>query len=285
MEDRNEPVRLMLGDCLAMLLELDDHSVDSIITDPPYSSGGLMRSDRVQSTTTKYVQGTVLDKLPAFGGDNRDQRSFAYWCQLWMAQCLRVIRPGGYFLTFTDWRQLPTMTDAFQAGGFVWRGVIPWDKGLGSRAPHTGYFRHQCEYLVWGTSGVCAKADGRGPWPGCFRHPVQVADKHHQAGKPITMMRDLLCCVPPGGVVLDPFMGSGSTGKAAVLEGVRFVGIEADPVHFAKAEERIRATQEGRELVAERPALGRSRRRPVAAAKRPAPAVAEGFSGLWAEAS
>jgi hypothetical protein len=41
------------------------------------------------------------------------------------------------------------LTDVMQAGGFVWRGVIPWDKTESSRAPHTGYFRHQCEYIVY----------------------------------------------------------------------------------------------------------------------------------------
>jgi hypothetical protein len=53
-------------------------------------------------------------------------------------------------MCFTDWRQLPMLTDVLQAGGFVWRGVMPWDKTESSRAPHTGYFRHQCEYVVWG---------------------------------------------------------------------------------------------------------------------------------------
>jgi len=49
---------------------------------------------------------------------------------------------------------------------------------------------------------------------------------------------------PPGGVVLDPFMGSGSTGRGAVLEGFRFIGIERDPEYLAIAEARIRAAQE-----------------------------------------
>ncbi|KAK6696919.1 hypothetical protein SNK04_013761 [Fusarium graminearum] len=50
---------------------------------------------------------------------------------------------------------------------------------------------------------------------------------------------------PAGGVVLDPFMGSGSTGKAAVLEGFQFIGIELDPTYAAIAEARIRITQPG----------------------------------------
>ena len=63
---------------------------------------------------------------------------------------------------------------------------------------------------------------------------------HHPAVKPTDLMRYLVRLVtPPGGVVLDPFMGSGSTGKAAVLEGARFVGIERDPDYAAIAAARI----------------------------------------------
>ena len=58
--------------------------------------------------------------------------------------------------------------------------------------------------------------------------------------KPTDLMRYLCRLVtPPGGVVLDPFMGSGSTGKAAVLEGFRFIGIERDADSFATAQARV----------------------------------------------
>jgi site-specific DNA-methyltransferase (adenine-specific) len=64
---------------------------------------------------------------------------------------------------------------------------------------------------------------------------------HHPTVKPTDLMRYLCRLVtPPGGVVLDPFMGSGSTGKAAVLEGFSFVGIEREPEYHAIAEARIR---------------------------------------------
>jgi site-specific DNA-methyltransferase (adenine-specific) len=62
----------------------------------------------------------------------------------------------------------------------------------------------------------------------------------HPTVKPTELMRYLCRLVtPPGGVVLDPFMGSGSTGKAAVLEGFDFIGIERDPAYHAIAEQRI----------------------------------------------
>ncbi len=68
------------------------------------------------------------------------------------------------------------------------------------------------------------------------------ARNHHPTVKPTALMSWLCRLVtPPGGVVLDPFMGSGSTGKAAMLEGFRFIGIEMDEGYFAVAEQRIAA--------------------------------------------
>jgi len=75
---------------------------------------------------------------------------------------------------------------------------------------------------------------------GSKRHPV-LARNHHATVKPIALMRYLcrLTKTPKGGVVLDPFMGSGSTGCAAVMEGRAFIGIELDPEYCEIARRRI----------------------------------------------
>ncbi|NLU43680.1 MAG: site-specific DNA-methyltransferase [Acholeplasmataceae bacterium] len=105
-----------------------------------------------------------------------DSRSWLHWCILWINECHRVLKPEGYFLMFSDWRQLPTASDAVQMGNLIWRGIVAWNKGNGSRAPHKGYFRHQCEYIVWGTKGKCPRAQHAGPYPGCFDFPVKQSD-------------------------------------------------------------------------------------------------------------
>lgn len=232
---------LFRGDALDVLRGLPDASVDAVITDPPYSSGGFTRSDRSATPHKKYEQTGVAIARSSFSGDGRDPRSYLTWCALWMAEALRIVKPHGYLLTFSDWRQLPITTDAIQCGGWIWRGLVAWDKTEGSRAPHTGYFRHQCEYVVWGSNGVTRPAAHGGPLPGCFRFPTRQADKHHLTGKPTPLMRELVKIVPPGGVVLDPFMGSGTTGVAALAEGRRFIGIEMSPEYFNVARERIAA--------------------------------------------
>ena len=75
---------------------------------------------------------------------------------------------------------------------------------------------------------------------------------HHPTVKPTDLMRYLCRLItPPGGVVLDPFMGSGSTGKAAVLEGFGFVGIEKEAEYLAIAERRIEHARMQPSLLAE----------------------------------
>ena len=78
--------------------------------------------------------------------------------------------------------------------------------------------------------------------PGSFQSPGtdRAARNHHPTVKPTELMRYLCRLVtPPGGVILDPFMGSGSTGKAAVLEGFRFIGIEREAEYFEIATARV----------------------------------------------
>lgn len=234
-------VMLFRGDSVALLDQLVLPPVDAVITDPPYSSGGFTHAARSAPPEQKYVSAGQKKTWPSFLGDNRDSLSWLVWSDVWASLAHRHCREAAYFLMFSDWRQLPLASIALQMGGFVWRGVIAWDKTEAARSPHKGYFRHQCEYVLWGSKGPLPANGGRGPWPGCLRHPVRQSDKHHMTGKPTDLMTDLVRVAPPGGVVLDPFMGSGTTGVAALRAGCQFVGIEMDPHYFEVAVARISA--------------------------------------------
>jgi site-specific DNA-methyltransferase (adenine-specific) len=236
-------ITLHRGEALAVLASLASGSVDAVIADPPYSSGGFTRGDRALSTTaTKYTDSDSLRDLADFAGDNRDQRGYGYWMALWLSEALRATRPGGVCLLFTDWRQLPITTDALQAGGWVWRGVVPWYKPGGR--PMAGRFAAQCEYVVWGSSGSMGLDFTDECLPG-FYQASPPRDREHQTQKPLDVMRKLVRICPKGGTVLDPFMGSGTTGVAAVLEGRSFIGSELVEHHYRTAEQRIRTAEQG----------------------------------------
>jgi site-specific DNA-methyltransferase (adenine-specific) len=143
------------GDCFDLLHDLD--GVGAVITDPPYSSGGAFRGDRAKGGQKYLGWAPAADgpaqrkEYPDFTGDTRDQRGYLVWSSIWMTECQRILKPGGTFAVFTDWRQLPTTTDAVQAAGLVWRAVAVWDKGVGR--PVRGRFRNHVEYVIWATNG------------------------------------------------------------------------------------------------------------------------------------
>jgi site-specific DNA-methyltransferase (adenine-specific) len=221
------------GDALAVLRDLPSGSVDAVITDPPYSSGGLFRADRAQDVHTKYVNSDSVagNAMEAFSGDSRDARAYGYWVALWVGELQRIVIPGGVVAMFTDWRQLPTTTDAIQAGGMVWRGVVPWHKPNGR--PVQGRWANSCEYVVWGTNGPrdLLALDGRA-LPGFYQESAP-REREHITQKPLVKI------VPEGATVLDPFMGSGTTGVAALLEGRNFIGVEMTDHYHAVAERRL----------------------------------------------
>ena len=77
-----------------VLRAMPSESVDAIITDPPYSSGGMTAADRKAPPSRKYQRDDTQTQFPDFTGDNRDQRSFLLWSTLWLEQCRRVAKPG-----------------------------------------------------------------------------------------------------------------------------------------------------------------------------------------------
>jgi site-specific DNA-methyltransferase (adenine-specific) len=142
-------------------------------------------------------------------------------------------------LVFTDWRQLPTTTDAFQASGLVWRGLVPWDKTECAR-PRMGGYAGQCEYVVWGSAGPLASDPSKTCCgPGLVRLSVFGEQKHHIAGKPVGLFDQLLKPMGHAPAVLDPFMGSGPVGLSTLKRGGRYVGIELARAAFEIACRRL----------------------------------------------
>lgn len=169
-----------------------------------------------------------------------DQRSFTEFMRMVLSKCRQKAKQESIAAVFVDWRNLPAMVDALQAAGWVYRGIVVWDKGVSRAIPNR--FRNDCEYVVWGTNGPRKTEYIPGVFigPGCYRiKSVNTKNKHHQTEKPVELLENLLAVCQAQGVVLDPFMGSGSTGVACVNTGRNFIGIELDPGYFETAKQRI----------------------------------------------
>jgi site-specific DNA-methyltransferase (adenine-specific) len=219
------------GDALSVLSRLPDESVDAVITDPPYNSGGRTSSERTTRTArAKYTSADAGHDLSDFPGENRDQRSYGYWLTLLLTESLRATVESGSALIFTDWRQLPTTTDAIQAAGWTWRGIASWHKPV--CRPQKGRLKQSCEYIVWGTKGPVDANRNPVYLPGLYTASQPRKGRVHITQKPVEVMRELVKICPPEGTVLDFCAGSGSTGVAALLEGRKFIGIELSK-HYA----------------------------------------------------
>jgi site-specific DNA-methyltransferase (adenine-specific) len=213
--------------------ELEAESVDAIITDPPYSSG-----TRREASKTLTGKGSMC-RAPGtwFGSDSLTTDGFQYLMRAVSVEAFRTLKPGGHFLSFIDWRMLPHLMASVESADLRKIGVLVWDKTYYSLGH---YFRNQHEFIVHFSRGKGAAPQRRDVGNVLQCKPVR--NGVHPTEKPVDLLDRILSVVaPPDAVVLDPFMGSGSTGVAALHTGRRFIGIEREETYFKIAEKRIYA--------------------------------------------
>lgn len=217
-------IKIYKGNALDVL-QHDIGTFDAVITDPPYSSGGSTLSAKQAATSIKYTASKRACPFPDFCGDNMDQRSWTHLMRIILESAREKANPGAVLAMFIDWRNLPALSDAVQWAGWSMRGVAVWDKK--TSRPQRGRFRQQAEFILWASNGPLPIGRGVPCLPGVFRATnVQGNERIHQTQKPVEIMRQIVQITAPGGRVLDPFAGAGSTLAAASLEGYSAVGIE-----------------------------------------------------------
>lgn len=232
---------ILHGDTLTLVKAFLPGTFDAIITDPPYASGGSKQNERNRTTNQKYSSMPSDSALPDFDGDNKDQRSWTHWMTEWLYDVRKACKPGAPICLFIDWRQYPALTDALQWAGWVWRGTAVWDKG--NSRPQKGRFRQQAEYIVWGSNGPMPVNRPVPCLPGVFRYG-NPQRRLHVTEKPLQLMKDIVKICEPGGRILDPFAGAGTTILAAVQEGFEAVGIEVTDAYYRLGSDRVHAELE-----------------------------------------
>jgi site-specific DNA-methyltransferase (adenine-specific) len=212
------PYVLHHGDALDVLRTLPDASVDSVVCDPPYFLPTTHYSVRSRSFRS-------LSDLSILEHFFRDV----------FTAVRRVLRPTGFAYFFCDGQSYP----AFYAVGYRhFRALRPliWDKQVSIN----GYaWRHQHELILFCESSEAPQVrTGDGDVLRCRAVPIN--DRLHLAEKPVELLARLIAkTTPPGGLVLDPFAGSGSTGVAALQGGYRFIGIEREAEYVEIARRRL----------------------------------------------
>ena len=112
--------------------------------------------------------------------------------------------------------------------------------------PQKGRFRQQSEFIVWGSNGPLPIGRPVECLPGVFRY-ANPQNRIHVTEKPLQLMRDLVKICVPGGRILDPFCGAGTTILAARLEGYETVGIEVTDAYYKLGSDRVRFALEAHE--------------------------------------
>lgn len=224
---------LYQGDCMEILQSLPPFSVDAVITDPPYMIGAISTGD-----------------AKAKSGGWADMENAAWWYAAWLKKARRILKPDGYLCIFGNWRSMPTLMYAFAKIKWPIDSCLIWDKEwIGPAGPRQ--LRPTYE-IVFFAGMPDAKIPDRSV-SDIYRCKWQAGNKkttEHAAEKPVQLMQHLIRIVTkPGAIVVDPFMGSGTTGEAAHLEKRQFIGIERETEYFHEiAVPRIRAAQAQFEL-------------------------------------
>jgi site-specific DNA-methyltransferase (adenine-specific)/modification methylase len=226
----NEPViignaTLYLGDCLEILPTLP--KVDACITDPPYGMKWNAKG-RIGRPSSVATAGGVYGR--DWGGIQGDSEPF---------DPAALLAIGAPLVTWGANHYASRLPDA--------PGWLIWDKKRGGTAGR-GFTGSDCELAWCSETGDCTAIFCL-YWDG-FRRDREVGDHFHPTQKPVALMAWCMdrAKVPATGLVLDPYMGSGTTGVAAIQMGRKFIGIEIDPRYFDIACRRIEDAQRQRSL-------------------------------------
>lgn len=215
--------RIIHGDALAELAKLEPGSVGAIITDPPYAS---------TSDASSAVTGKTHAPIP------RETQFFEAWLREMLAAWARVLRPDGAAWLTLDWRGAMCLDAVCSRLGLLPVEVGVWDKG-GLGQGYTLRRTYECFCVVRMPQFKRIRTDEPDVWRVFWPAGLKT---HHAAEKPVALLDRALALVSrPGALILDPFMGSGSTGVAALRTGRRFVGIERDDGYCRVARERLAA--------------------------------------------
>ena len=224
-------VTVYLGDGINIVRDLPDASIDVVLTDPPYSSG--TRREGAKGIRKAMLRETEDEEW--FPNDCLTTDGFWWLMHANAVQWKRLCRIGAHILAFIDWRMWPHMTGAIESADLRRFGMLVWDKtyfGMGH------YFRNQHELIMHFTHGR-GRTSARHDVANVLAFPP-IRNGEHFTEKPVALCRQLLTVVSqPGDRVFDPFMGSGTTGVAAVKLGLNFTGIEIEPRYFDIACRRI----------------------------------------------
>lgn len=238
--------RVHLMDAFEGLKQLNDDSVDLVVTDPPYGIASAAR--------TTIRKGRLMSTKQAWGAWDTFRHPFDYDVMILrlISECYRVLRPGGSFYMFTARENCGFFIRHALARGFNYRNELALVKTTPLPSMAKRNWRSAFELCMYLTKGEGkAKAHhvtfnfvSQKECVNVYPHPSRARLTDHPTEKPLEMIRRIVrVSSNTGDLVLDPFMGSGTAAAACAETGRRFVGFDTNPGYVSMAQQRIAAAK------------------------------------------
>ena len=217
-------VKLYNDDYLNVLKDVDDNSIDLVVTDPPYE------------VITGGKNGGVKGKPSGILKENKQLMESIPKADLWLSECFRVMKDGTHIYIMTNTLNLTNYLNIINDVGFKLHNLLVWNKN--NTTPNRWYMKN-CEYVIFARKGF-AKSINNPSSQTVHNFDNIIGNKQHPTEKPVELMKLYVGnSSQVGDTVLDPFMGSGSTGVACKELGRNFIGVELDKQYFDIATKRI----------------------------------------------
>jgi site-specific DNA-methyltransferase (adenine-specific) len=214
-------IQLIMGDCLEAMKDIPDGSVDCVVTDPPY--GMSFQSNYRKEKHRKIENDDSLE-----------------WLDTFFDQCYRKMKEDTHIYSFCSFHHIDKFKVSMQRF-FDVKNILIWQKNNTGMGDLEGDYAPKYEMILFGAKGRRTLNGSRDPnIVPCYK----TGNKLHPTQKPEELMVYLIeKSSTAGDTILDPFMGSGTTGVACVQTGRKFIGIEKDKKYFEIAKKRIEGAQ------------------------------------------
>lgn len=212
--------KIICGDCLEVMKEMPDGCVDLIITDPPYK------------LSQRYGGGIDADNLMAVAGILKA-----------MPQISRILKPNRFAIIFYDNRILPFLFESIKGTNLVYRKQIYLYRRWGNANRWCGWMQTTdpvCIFINGYSKPFMPKIKGRVLHDVYIKNKPEEFNAGHLAQKPLEMIKHMIqWCSNENDIVLDSYLGSGTTAKACKDLKRNFIGIEINPDYCKIAKERL----------------------------------------------
>lgn len=238
--DMNNDCVLLHGDCISELKKVPSESIDLILTDPPYNLGIFMknRETNLGALRENHFVATDWDNLSQVDWE-RNMRQF-------FKESTRVLKKRGSMIVFMAIIKVETLISIAQEFGLYYKTTGIWHKKNPMPRNMNLHFINSTEswvYFTYGAKTGTFNNDNHAIHDFIETSTIGLSEKKfgkHPTQKPERLMDFFVrLLTDEGDTILDPFMGSGSSGVSALKNGRRFCGIELNGTYFELAEKRM----------------------------------------------